>query len=95
MGDVDTAIAEGAHGDLWLVAYAAPCGAVDVLAYRYRRAAATVAPRGAPITAGVDLGACAWSGRLRAGARVSTVGEPGARALAMAAVWVAREVERG
>lgn len=48
-----------------------------------------------PITAGIDLGACAWCGRLHAGAWVSTVGEPGARVLAMAAAWVAREVGRG
>ena len=69
--------AEGAHDGLWLVAYAAPCGALDVMAYRYRRDGAAV-----------DLGACAWCGRVRDGRWSGVVGEPRASVLASAWRWV-------
>ena len=88
-------LAEGAMGDLWLVAYATTDGAVDVLAYRYRRTPAQVLPKGAPIAAGIALGACAWSGRLRGDMWLSTVGEPNERLLKSTATWLAREVAFG
>ena len=94
MGDIRP-LAEGAMGDLWLVAYATADGAVDVLAYRYRRTPAQVLPKGAPIAAGIALGACAWSGRLRGDTWLSTVGEPNERLSKGAAAWLAREVPRG
>lgn len=82
-------------GDLWVVAYATPDGAVDVLAYRYRRTPAQTTPKGAPISAGIALGACVWSGRLREGVWLSTTGEPSERLLKGAVAWLAREVPRG
>ena len=70
-------VAEGAHDGLWLVAYAASCGGLDVMAYRYRRDGAAV-----------DLGACAWCGRVRDGRWSGVVGEPRASVLASAWRWV-------
>jgi hypothetical protein len=54
-----------------------------------------VLPKGAPIAAGIALGACAWSGRLRGDTWLSTTGEPNERLLKGAATWLAREVSRG
>jgi len=70
-------VAEGAHDGLWLVAYAASCGGLDVMAYRYRRDGAAV-----------DLGACVWCGRVREGRWSGVIGEPRASVLASAWRWV-------
>lgn len=84
----DRPIAEGAHDGLWFVAYAAPCGGVDVLAHRFRRVPQTTTATGATIAAGVDLGACVWCGRVREGRWSGVVGEPPREALARAWQWV-------
>ncbi len=78
-------IAEGAHDGMWLVAYAASCGGVDVLAHRFRR---TSERRGDVTVTGVDLGACVWCGRVRDGRWSGVIGEPRASALASAWRWV-------
>ena len=88
--DAAPPVAEGPVGDLYFVAYAAIDGAHDVLAHRFRRVPAMVTPKGAPVTAGIDLGACVWCGRLRAGKWSGLVGAPNDRVLAMAAAWVAK-----
>jgi len=74
---LDAPVAEGAHDGLWLVAYVDPCDSIDVMAYRYRRDGAAV-----------DLGACAWCGRVRDGRWSGVVGEPRASVLASAWRWV-------
>ena len=73
---VDAPIAEDAHNGLWLVAYVAPCGGLDVMAYRYRRDGSAV-----------DHGACVWCGRVRDGRWSGVVGEPRASVLASAWSW--------
>ncbi len=91
---VDHPVAEGARDGLWLVAYAAPCGGLDVMAYRYRRAPQQRTDGGATIAAGVDLGACVWCGRVRDGRWSGVVGEPRASVLASAWRWVHASASR-
>lgn len=88
--DASPPVAEGIVGDLYFVAYAAIDGAVDILAHRFRRVPAMVTRKGAPVTEGVDLGACAWCGRLRVGKWSGVIGTPNDRVLAMAAAWIAK-----
>lgn len=92
--DVDAPQAEGAHDGLWLVCCAAPCGGLDVMAYRYHRAPQSRSEGGATITAGVALGACVWCGRVRDGRWSGVVGEPRASVLASAWRWVQASASR-
>lgn len=88
--DPDAPVAEGISGDLYFVCHRALCGAFDVMAYQFRKAPAGVTRKGAPVTEGIDLGACVWCGRLRNGKWSGLVGAPNDRVLAMAAAWVAK-----